>query len=136
MQRIPVTERPNLADAAAKHDLEYIADKGITGWDESAYYKFTPRQIEGDIEGPAEEIEEMCLQVVDRAVNNETVLSRLGIPEPFWDYIARSWRNGEKNLYGRMDLSYDGKGPVKLLEYNADTPTALYESATVPDLIG
>jgi glutathionylspermidine synthase len=28
-----------------------------------------------------------------------------------------------------MDLSYHGKGPVKLLEYNADTPTALYESA-------
>jgi glutathionylspermidine synthase len=131
MQRIPVTERPNLADAAAKHDLEYIAGKGITGWDESAYYKFTTHQIEEDIEGPSEEIEAMCLQVVDRAVNNEDVLSRLGIAEPFWDYIAQSWRNGEKNLYGRMDLSYHGKEPVKLLEYNADTPTALYESAVL-----
>jgi glutathionylspermidine synthase len=129
MQRIPVTERPNLAGIAAKHDLEYLADKGITGWDESACYKFTPRQIEEDIEGPAEEIEDMCLQVVDRAVNNEDVMARLGIAEPFWNYIAASWHNGEKNLYGRMDLSYDGKGPVKLLEYNADTPTALYESA-------
>ena len=51
MQRIPVTERPNLADAAAKHELEYSDSKGITGWDESAYYQFTPQQIEEDIEG-------------------------------------------------------------------------------------
>ena len=28
-----------------------------------------------------------------------------------------------------MDLVYDGTGPAKLLEYNADTPTSLYESA-------
>ncbi len=129
MQRIPVTERPDLMRAAAEHGLEYIAGEGVTGWDESAYYQFTLRQIEEDIEGPAEEIEGLCFQVVDRAVNNEAVLHRLGIAEAFWDYIAESWRNNEKNLYGRMDLSYDGKGPAKLLEYNADTPTALYESA-------
>ena len=131
MRRIPTTERPNLAGVAAEHNLEYSADKGITGWDESAYYQFTMGQIEEDIEGPAEEIEGLCFQVIDRAVNNEGVLSRLGIAEPFWDYIAGSWRNGEKNLYGRMDLSYDGNGPAKLLEYNADTPTTLYESAVV-----
>ena len=37
-------------------------------------------------------------------------------------------KQSKKNLYGRLDLSYDGTGPAKLLEYNADTPTALYES--------
>jgi glutathionylspermidine synthase len=115
MQRIPVTERPDLA--------------GIAGWDEGAYYQFTSAQIEEDFEGPAEEIEQLCFEVVERAVNDETVLRRLGIAEPFWDYVADSWRNQEKNFYGRMDLSYDGEGPAKLLEYNADTPTALYESA-------
>ena len=129
MQRIPVTERPNLADAADEHELEYVAGKGITGWDESAYYQFTTQEIDENFPGPAEELEELCLQVVDRAVNNEEVLSRLGIAEPFWDFIAESWHNGEKNLYGRMDISYDAKGPMKLLEYNADTPTTLYETA-------
>ncbi len=131
MRRIPTTERPSLASVASEHNLVYSTDKGIAGWDESAYYQFTMRQIEEDIEGPAEEIEGLCFQVIDRAVNNEGVLSRLGIAEPFWDYIAESWRNGEKNLYGRMDLSYDGNGPAKLLEYNADTPTTLYESAVI-----
>jgi glutathionylspermidine synthase len=129
MKRIPVSERPDLARAAAEHGLEFSAEDGITGWDESAYYQFTSRQIEEDIEGPAEAIEHLCFEVVARAVTDETVMRRLGIAEPFWDYIAGSWRNSEKNLYGRMDLSYGGDGPAKLLEYNADTPTALYETA-------
>ncbi|MFL2668210.1 MAG: glutathionylspermidine synthase family protein [Alphaproteobacteria bacterium] len=54
---------------------------------------------------------------------------RLGVARQFWDLIADSWQNQERNLYGRMDFSYDGKGPAKLLEYNADTPTTLYESS-------
>jgi glutathionylspermidine synthase len=129
MRRISITERPNLISIADEHDLEYIAGKGVNGWDESFYYQFSLHQIEKDIEGPAEEIEDLCYQVVDRAVKNEAVLRRLGIDEIFWDFIAESWQKGEKNIYGRMDFSYNGKGPVKLLEYNADTPTALYETA-------
>jgi glutathionylspermidine synthase len=115
--------------AASEHGLEYSASDGITGWDESVYYQFSLREIEEDIEAPAEELEVMCLEVVDRAVTNDSVLQCLGIPEHFWDFIAKSWQNGDKNLYGRMDISYDGNGPAKLLEYNADTPTALYETA-------
>jgi len=129
MQRIPVTVRANLELAATEHGLEYIAGEGITGWDESACYQFSLQQIEEDIEGPAEEIEDLCFQVVDRAINTESVLERLCIPEEFWDYIANSWRNNDRNLLGRMDFSYNGNGPAKLLEYNADTPTTLYESS-------
>ena len=76
----------------------------ISGWDESAYYQFSQDQIENDIVKPAEELEELCFQVVERAMGNEEVLVRLGIPEYFWLYIADSWRNGDKNLCGRMDL--------------------------------
>jgi glutathionylspermidine synthase len=32
------------------------------------------------------------------------------------------------SLYGRFDFAYDGDGPAKLFEYNADTPTSIYES--------
>ena len=32
---------------------------------------------------------------------------------------------------GRFDLAFDGNGPPKMLEYNADTPTALLEAAVV-----
>jgi glutathionylspermidine synthase len=129
MRRIPVNERPGLMSAAKEHGLEYSADNGVTGWDESAYYQFSEREIGEDIEAPAEELEGMCMEVADRAISNESVLQRLGIPEHYWDYIANSWRSSDRNLYGRMDLSYDGNGPAKFLEYNADTPTALYETA-------
>src|SRR5690606_36680524 len=40
-----------------------------------------------------------------------------------------SWARGDKDLYGRFDLVYDGGGPAKLLEFNADTPTGLFEAA-------
>ncbi|HEY2136262.1 MAG TPA: glutathionylspermidine synthase family protein, partial [Xanthobacteraceae bacterium] len=39
------------------------------------------------------------------------------------------FRRHEPSLYGRFDLSYDGQGPAKLLEYNADTPTSVFETA-------
>ena len=28
----------------------------------------------------------------------------------YWNFVADSWRNREKDLYGRMDFSYDGHG--------------------------
>lgn len=129
MQRISVEQRPDLARAAADHGFEFEAGVGIPYWDETAYYQFTLQQIEEGLEKPAEEIERLCFEVVERAIGDEEVLRRLGIAEPFWEYVAASWRNHEKNFYGRMDFSYDGGGPAKLLEYNADTPTALYETA-------
>jgi glutathionylspermidine synthase len=45
--------------------------------------------------------------------------------------VEESWRRREPALYGRFDLAYDGTGAPKLLEYNADTPTALFEAAVI-----
>ena len=129
MHRIPVVERPDLKETALEHGYVYRAGDGIPYWDETAYYRFTLRQIEEDLEKPAGEIDEMCFQLLDHSLADETVYRRLRIPEEYWDYVADSWRNGEKDLYGRLDFSYDGAGDAKLLEYNADTPTTLYESA-------
>jgi glutathionylspermidine synthase len=100
-------------------------------WDESAAYSFTLREIEQDIEAPTGEIEEMCFRLVERAVRDDEILTRLAIPQAQWELIRESWQRGDRNLYGRLDLAYDGRGPAKLLEYNADTPTALFEAAVV-----
>jgi glutathionylspermidine synthase len=98
-------------------------------WDETAYYKFSLRQIEDDLEAPSEELEKLCFDVVERVVGDRQLMKRIGIPEYYWDYVANSWQQQDRNLYGRMDFAYDGKGPAKLLEYNADTPTTLYETS-------
>ena len=88
MLRIPVTERPDLMSVAADHGLKYSSSDGIEGWNEDVYYQFTLDQVELDLEGPAEELESLCFQVLERAVKNESVLKKLGIPEFFWNYIA------------------------------------------------
>lgn len=129
MRRVTITQRPNLKQSALAHGYPYDAAGGVPYWDETAYYSFTLRQIEDHLEGPAEEIERLCFEVLNRAVADETVFQRLRIPEAYWNYIAESWRKLEKDLLGRFDFSYNGSGPAKLLEYNADTPTTLYEAA-------
>lgn len=129
MQRVPVAERDDWKATAAEHGFQFHTIGGAPYWDERAYYRFTLKEIEDDLEDPSAEIEQMCFAVVERAAAEEAVMARLGIPAPFRDYVAESWRRKDKNLYGRLDFSYDGKGPAKLLEYNADTPTSLYESA-------
>jgi glutathionylspermidine synthase len=53
----------------------------------------------------------------------------LRIPVAYWNWLATSFKRGDPSLYGRFDLRYDGQGPAKLLEYNADTPTAVFETA-------
>src|SRR5258706_512965 len=43
--------------------------------------------------------------------------------------LAEGGERADPSLYGRLDLSFGGPGPAKLLEYNADTPTSLFEAA-------
>ncbi|MTD77036.1 glutathionylspermidine synthase family protein, partial [Escherichia coli] len=98
-------------------------------WDESRSYRFTLRQIEEQIEKPPAELRQMCLEVVDRSVKDEEILTQLVIPPLYWNVLVQSWRARAPSLYGRMDFAWCGNAPVKLLEDNADTPTSLYESA-------
>jgi glutathionylspermidine synthase len=129
MQRSSITPRSDWKRTAERHGFHFHSIGGQPYWDESAAYFFALAQIERDLEDPAAELEQMCLEIVDRTLRDEAALERLAIPCAYWDYIAGSWRTGEKNLYGRMDFAYDGRSPAKLYEYNADTPTSLYESA-------
>ena len=129
MQRTTVQPRHDWRHTAEQHGFVFHSPENDTYWDESACYRFTLRQIEDDLEDVAEAIEQMCLEIVDDAIKDERTMQRLAIPPAYWDYVATSWRNQEKNLYGRLDFSYDGYNPAKLYEYNADTPTALYETA-------
>jgi glutathionylspermidine synthase len=128
MQRIACDERPNWRERAAEHGFRFHTIEGERYWDERAYYAFTLQEIERDIEAPTAELDQMCRELVARAVDDERMLKVLRIPERFWTFITASWKRHDPSLYGRFDFSYDGQGPAKLLEYNADTPTSLYET--------
>lgn len=129
MQRKAMAERPNWRALADEYGFAYANPDGQQYWDESAAYVFTLREIEDDLEKATEEIVALCGELVGKAVRDETYLKRLNIPSNFWDWIAASWQRPDPSLYGRFDFTYGGNGPAKLLEFNADTPTALYEAA-------
>lgn len=129
MIRRTMNPRPNWKEVAEEHGFFFHHVDGELYWDESACYAFTMQEIEEGLEDPAQELNDMCLDLVAEVAANEELLEKLAIPPLFWDMIRDSWVRNEPSLYGRFDFAYDGKGPAKLYEYNADTPTALYEAA-------
>jgi glutathionylspermidine synthase len=98
-------------------------------WDERACYRFSAAEVD-TLEAATAELQERCIEAVERVITKGDY-ERLRIPEPFRALIERSWNDDEKSLYGRFDLSWDGNGEPRMLEYNADTPTALLEASVV-----
>ncbi|MBN7828018.1 glutathionylspermidine synthase family protein, partial [Bowmanella dokdonensis] len=64
MLRMPITPRPHWQKTAAEFGFYFHTMYGEPYWDESAYYQFTLRQIEEELEGPTETLHQMCLEVV------------------------------------------------------------------------
>jgi len=98
-------------------------------WDESVHYVFGMEEVLA-LETVVEELHAMCLAAVEHVVTTGRY-DVFAIPPWVRPLIEASWRRRDPHLYGRFDLCYDGEGPAKLLEYNADTPTALVESSIV-----
>lgn len=128
MKRIAITERPDWKEIAAAEGFTFHYLDGEQYWDESAYYSFTLQEIEEELEGPTEALHAMCLDLVDEVVASDKLMERIAIPSAQRRFIAETWRLTSPSLYGRFDFAYDGSGPAKLLEYNADTPTSIYET--------
>lgn len=128
MLRIDSKERPHWRELAKKYGFGFHTAYGEPYWDETAYYQFNLKQIENDIEKPTEEIHQMCLEVVEKVINSEYWLQKFQIPEAMWQGVLDSWLSRAPSLYSRIDLAYNGVGPAKLYENNADTPTSLYET--------
>lgn len=100
----------------------YVADELVVVTQEEAdnYYKAT------------NELYDMFVEAGEHVIDND-LLHEIGIPFNLVDMVKQSWKNDiHWHLYGRFDLAggIDAK-PIKLIEFNADTPTALFETAIV-----
>lgn len=126
MKRIAVTPRPNWQDEMARIGFDYHSVDG-NYWQEDACYVFGESQIDL-LESVTEELHKMYLQAVGHVIKTGDY-ARLGIDDMAATLIERSFARNELSLYGRFDLCYDGINPPKLYEYNADTPTSLFESS-------
>lgn len=78
----------------------------------------------------ANELYDMFVNAAQNVIDNER-FSELGIPFSLIDAIKMSWENEVHwHLYGRFDFAGGLDGvPIKLIEFNADTPTSLFEAA-------
>lgn len=75
---------------------------------------------------------EMFIETAQYVIDHN-LFHQIGIPFNLIELIKTSWENEiHWHLYGRFDLAggIDGK-PIKLLEFNADTPTVLFETAII-----
>lgn len=97
-------------------------------WDESAYYSFSLDEV-NEIEKATATLWELCLAAVQHVIDNK-MYGQFHIPEKFIPYIERTWNDDHPAIYGRFDFSYKN-GKIKMLEFNADTPTSLYEAGIV-----
>lgn len=120
-------------------DNEYLESIGF-GWhtdlDGSRYISnelvsITQDEAEAFYEA-TNELYDMYVAAAEYVINND-LFHELGIPFNLVDIIKSSWENDVHwHLYGRFDLAggIDGK-PIKLIEFNADTPTSLFETAII-----
>jgi len=100
----------------------------IPYWDESVYYTFDMPEILG-IEAATARLWQMCLEVVQYVIDRRLYAS-FDIPDYIVPEIERSWNEDHPAIYGRFDLCYKD-GQIKMLEFNADTPTSLFEAGVV-----
>ncbi|MEU2355717.1 glutathionylspermidine synthase family protein [Streptomyces misionensis] len=136
MERRTTTPRPGWQRTVEEQGLIYPLTRHPDGslrpyWDESAYYVFSLAEIEA-LEETVAELHTMCLAAAGHMVAHGR-LADLGITDPrVAAAVTESWHRRAElpSFYGRFDLRYDGTGPAKLLEYNADTPTSLVEAAS------
>ncbi|MFZ3051767.1 MAG: glutathionylspermidine synthase family protein [Sulfuricurvum sp.] len=101
-------------------ESKYVADELVIVSDHEAeaYYECV------------NELYDMYATAAQHVIDNN-LFFELGIPFNLIEAIKKSWDNDVHwHLYGRFDLAggIDGK-PIKLIEFNADTPTSLFETA-------
>jgi glutathionylspermidine synthase len=97
-------------------------------WDESVYYSFSMNEVL-QIEKATATLWDMCLSAVQYVIDKQ-LYAKFGIPDYIIPVIERSWNEDHPAIYGRFDLCYKN-GHIKMLEFNADTPTSLFEAGVV-----
>jgi glutathionylspermidine synthase len=129
MRRHKFLARSNWQEQVEKVGLTYhTLPDGTPYWDESVYWEFSCAEIDR-LEAATAEIQRLALAAGEHILEHDR-LAEMHIPVAAAARIHEAWRMEPPALYGRLDLAFDGR-EIKLLEYNADTPTALIEAAVV-----
>lgn len=96
-------------------------------WTEHQYFQISRQEV-NQIDIVSERLHSMAMEAI-AYVFEQDLLSLFGLPEKHHDLLRHSWRTDKTYLYGRFDFAWDGLHAPKLLEYNAQTPTSLFEAS-------
>lgn len=108
----------------------FHTDNDVPYWIDHYYYSIS-EELADKIYYATEELWTMCLKAVDHVIENKRY-EVFQIPTYIQHHIEKSWEKDVPSIYGRFDFAYDAtKGQLKMLEFNADTPTSLFECGVV-----
>lgn len=121
---------PNWKSRLENIGYGYHSDGDKPYWIDNYYYEIS--NLEADkIHEASATLWEMCLKAVEHIIDHKKY-DLFHIPPQFHHYIETTWEQDEPSIYGRFDLAYNAENQqIKLLEFNADTPTSLFETGTV-----
>ena len=100
-----------------------------TYWVEDYYFSITEKEADNIFEA-TKQLWEMCINAVEVIIKNNR-LDEFKIPKFIQPYLIDTWENDAPSIYGRFDFAFDKNKQLKLLEFNADTPTSLFECGVV-----
>lgn len=124
MKRISIKPRENYKSIVEKLGFNFHTDY----WKEEGYYSFTPKEIDL-IEKATNELYKLFCYAAEHVIKHD-LWDELRIPSHMIDPIKQSWEEDDLSLYGRFDFVFVD-GIPKMLEFNADTPTSLFEASVV-----
>jgi len=103
---------------------------GVPYWVDDYYYEISSQDADL-IYKATQELWSMCLEAVEYVIKHK-LYAKFHIPPFMIHHIERSWENDDPSIYGRFDFAFDAqKKELKMLEFNADTPTSLFEAGIV-----
>lgn len=121
---------PNWKQRLESIGYGYHSIDQIPYWVEDYYYEISEKQADKVYEASSE-LWKMCLDAVQYVIDKK-LYDTFKIPNYIVNHIERSWKNDVPSIYGRFDFAFDVKSDsLKMLEFNADTPTSLFECGIV-----
>lgn len=129
MDRVKIDPRLDWQGEMKKLGYNWHTDRGTPYWTEDAYYHFTTADV-AKLTTAAETVHKMYIDAGQYVIDKKQ-MPLIGIEPKIADQVEQWWNDDIPTLFGRFDFVYDGVGQPKLLEYNADTPGNMVETAII-----
>lgn len=125
-----ITADTNWQDRLESLGFGYHTDENTPYWIEDYYYSISDTFAD-NVHAATAEMWDLCLKAVDYVITHKKY-ELFQIPLFIHEHIEKSWEEDTPSIYGRFDFPYNqDTKQLKVLEFNADTPTSLFETGVI-----